>query len=601
MTKSPIDSSTISQTRFFKVSGMTCPNCEAAIKNLILKINNSAIVKADYVQGIVSVKELNPVSSSGDIIKAIEKAGYSAEEIGKGKKIIGNILPIIIGGVVILVLSFIASRTGILNNIPEIRESMSYPILFVVGLMTSVHCIGMCGGINLSQTCSVGPVDGKNTVFRRGLAYNLGRLTSYTVIGGIVGGIGSVLSLSFRLQGIIIIAAGIIMIIMGFNMIGLFSILKKFVPVMPSTVGDKIRKLTGSQRPFVVGLLNGFMPCGPLQSMQIYALSTGSILKGALSMFLFSAGTIPLMLLFGTVSALFSKKFQKNILKISALLIIALGAGMISRGLSLNGIILSPSPPIQESASKPNENKINAAVAKIQGDVQVVTSDVGRYAYEPIIVQAGIPVQWYLEADSGEINGCNDAIVIPKFGIQKGLVEGKTLVEFTPVESGSIAFSCWMGMINSSIRVVEDLSNFDPSVVEEPVQSSNQEISVTVPDYTQDDIGLAVIEGEIQSIDLILNKNGYTPAISVMQKGLKTQWNYLTEEITDKNGILIFPTYNVQLDFSNGEPQSIMIEPQSDFYYYSSGGDYLGFVIVVDDLEAVDNQEVLDTVKTYIK
>ena len=231
----------------------------------------------------------------------------------------------------------------------------------------------------------------------------------------------------------------------------------------------------------------------------------------------------------------------------------------------------------------------------------MVTSDVGRYAYEPIIVQAGIPVQWYLEADPGEINGCNDAIAIPKFGIQKGLAEGKTLVEFTPETSGSIAFSCWMGMINSSIHVVDDLSNFDPAVVEEPIQTDNRQISVTVPEYTTDDIGLAVIEGDSQSIDLILDKNGYTPAISVMQKGLKTQWQYIAEEITNENSVLIFPTYNVRLDFSNGESQTIMIEPQSDFYYYSSGGDYLGFVIVIDELEDASMEDILDTVVSYIK
>ncbi len=587
--------------RYFKVTGMTCPNCEAAVKRSIIENTGNISVTADYVRGLVIVEEENTEGSShNDIPAAIAEAGYSASEISKRDKIAGDILPAVIGGIVILVLAFIASRTGILNQIPEIRESMSYPILFVVGLLTSIHCIGMCGGINLSQTCSVTDEKSKTPVFRRGLTYNLGRLTSYTVVGGLVGGIGSVLSLSFRLQGIIIVAAGFIMIVMGFNMIGLFSVLKKVVPVLPSSVEDRIRKLTGSRKPFAVGFLNGFMPCGPLQSMQIYALTTGSVLKGAFSMFLFSAGTIPLMLVFGTVSALFSKRFQKNILKISALLIIVLGGGMISRGLSLNGINL-PSPPVPAASQETAKKKINAAVAQIQGDVQVVTSDVGRSSYEPIIVQAGIPVQWYLEAGPGEINGCNNAIIIPRFGIQKGLTEGKTLVEFTPETSGSIAFSCWMGMINSSIRVVDDLGNFDPDIVDEPVQSSDQQVSLVIPQFTTEDIGLAVTEGDDQSIDLIINEEGFKPAISVMQKGIRTQWRYLPEKITGKNGTIIFPAYNAKLDLSNGEPQTITIEPRSDFYYYSSSGDFLGFVIIVDDIKTVSNDEILKIVNSYIK
>lgn len=148
-----------------------------------------------------------------------------------------------------------------------------------------------------------------------------------------------------------------------------------------------------------------------------------------------------------------NNKNSEKILKIIARFIVAIAVVIIIRkGISLGSITSSP---IEEQKSL----EIAGAVAEIRGDVQIVVSDVGRYAYESLVVQAGMPVKWYLEADSGEINGCNDTIIIPALGIKKGLIEGRTLIEFTPAEPGDMGFSCWMEMINSNIRVVDDLND----------------------------------------------------------------------------------------------------------------------------------------------
>ena len=93
------------------------------------------------------------------------------------------------------------------------------------------------------------------------------------------------------MNGIIILVASLIMLLMSFNMLGIIEFRLPFI--------NKIKLKTKSRNSFIIGLLNGLMPCGPLQAMQVYALSTGSFIKGALSMFLFSLGTVPLMLLVG--------------------------------------------------------------------------------------------------------------------------------------------------------------------------------------------------------------------------------------------------------------------------------------------------------------
>ena len=86
--------------------------------------------------------------------------------------------------------------------------------------------------------------------------------------------------------------------------------------------------------------MNGLMPCGPLQAMQLYALGTGSFLAGALSMFIFSLGTVPLMFGLGALSSLLSSKFTSRMMKVSAALVLLLGLVMVNRGLALSGVNL---------------------------------------------------------------------------------------------------------------------------------------------------------------------------------------------------------------------------------------------------------------------
>jgi sulfite exporter TauE/SafE len=92
--------------------------------------------------------------------------------------------------------------------------------------------------------------------------------------------------------------------------------------------------------PFIVGLLNGLMPCGPLQAMQLYALSTGSVIMGAASMFVFSAGTVPLMFALGAVNSVLNARFSRVMTTVSAVLVLVLGLAMLTNALALLGINL---------------------------------------------------------------------------------------------------------------------------------------------------------------------------------------------------------------------------------------------------------------------
>lgn len=426
---------------------MTCNSCEKRIEKEINSLKGVIWVKADFKKGMVEVHYDSHICNVNIIKSAIEKSGYSTSEPSNR-----NIIGILIIGFIIWFLS--KSTNGF--NMEASLSNASYLALFLIGLLTSIHCIGMCGGIMLSQ--SIGKESSnKFEAIKPAVLYNLGRVLSYTILGGVVGALGSLFSLSLFFKALIQIIAAVFMIIMGFNLAG-FNLFKRFYIKLPWSSCSLKRK---SSSPFLVGLLNGFMPCGPLQTMQIYALSTGSAFKGALSMFIFSLGTVPLMLTFGALSGLLSKKYTKNLLRYSGILIIFLGLVMGNRGLALMGI---NSPLAKASSSKilsNNDNK-NSNITKptIENGVQVVniTADSRGYTPNVLYVQKNTPVK--LIIDGKNLNYCNNEIIFPSLNIQKKLESGKNIIEFTPTDK-DINFSCWMGMIRGYIKVVDDIKSAD--------------------------------------------------------------------------------------------------------------------------------------------
>ncbi len=446
-----------------KVYNMTCTSCEKVIERSLKKLAGVFNAKADYSDQFVDIEYDSELCSLKDITNCINSADYSTEKSYNFR--FTSILMIAIA------IILIGNSTGgfDMNNM---LKGATYFVLFVVGVLTSIHCVGMCGGIMLSQSLSNESTN-KLQAIKPALFYNIGRVISYTILGGIVGTLGSALSLSIKTQAALQLFAGLFMIIMGFNMAG-FTLFRKLQIKLPWTFCSLKNK---PKTPFVVGILNGLLPCRPLQTMQLYALGTGSTAKGALSMFIFALGTVPLMLTFGAVSGLLSKGYTKKILKFSGVLVIVLGLIMSNRGLSLSGLnvvssIASLLPGTSQSLAASGSNSTKAV---LKDGVQVVnmTADGNGYTPNVLYVKKNIPVKWII--DGKQITSCNNAIVVPSLNIKKQLDNGENIIEFTPNDK-DINFSCWMGMINGVIRVVDNLDSVDTSKVDPsapPVGSPN--------------------------------------------------------------------------------------------------------------------------------
>ncbi len=424
-----------------KIDGMTCHSCEEILESNIKNIDGVKKVKATIATKSLEISYNEKKFDRNKMIETIEKAGYSIKSDSDKNFYIGVIVFLIIGYLFI-------KNIGGFDYIPDVNQSMGYSLLFIVGILTSLHCIAMCGGINVSVCLSGGACE--KSKFKPGLLYNLGRVTSYTIIGGIVGGIGGLISVSTGTTNIVSVIAGLFMIMLGINMLGIFKRINLSLPIpnfIKKSFNNKKKKYTS---PYVIGLLNGFMPCGPLQTMQIYALGTGSIIAGALSMFAFSIGTVPLMLTVSFISGILSGKIGVRFKKISAILIIILGLGMFNRGVDLGALFAFEPDSLRDK---------DVVYAEIKEGYQEVVTRFENGRYQAIVVQRDIPVRWVIIAEPGDLNGCNNPVMSRTFDFKKTLEIGENVIEFLPEEDGSFRYSCWMYMIFSNIYVVEDMEN----------------------------------------------------------------------------------------------------------------------------------------------
>jgi sulfite exporter TauE/SafE len=516
--------------------------------------------------------------------------------------------------------------------LPTVTQSMGYGLIFVVGLLTSLHCIAMCGGLALSQgikrsgpdsevptdaahsTPAIAAPAGLKERLMPSLLYNGGRVVSYTIIGGMVGALGSLFSLSTTLKGVMPVIAGVFMLFLGVRMLGIFPWLSRLKVRFPGLGGTRLRSAAAGRGPFVVGLLNGLMPCGPLQTMQVYALGTGSFLAGALSMFLFSLGTVPLLLGFGAISAFLSAKFNRRMLKASGVLVMALGLVMFTRGMNLFGVALPAVSPGSGTA---------VAVAKVVGDYQEVRTTVDSGEYHPFIVQKGIPVRWTVSAKAEDLNGCNNPLTVPQYGIRKQLVPGDNLIEFTPDRDGVISYTCWMGMISSSIRIVPDLAVLTASDRAAPPSSAAS--ASTGGDISSafgnsgggggccapppagfangripvDTIQVARRTPEGQVAEIVVDGKGYSPAVIVMKRGVKGKVKFTAVSLTACNAVVNFPDYQGGLDLKEGQLETPFLDITSDFTFECGMGMLHGYVKVVDDTDNVDLKAVRAQVAAF--
>jgi len=233
-------------------------------------------------------------------------------------------------------------------------ESIDLISIITIALLGSVgHCIGMCGGIVMAYSSTkIGEGWSKSRQSIAHFSYSFGRVISYTILGGVFGTLGSVVSFSNIGVASLFFVAGIAMILSGLSLLGKF----KFLTLIEHSVSKSawyqktFRQLLHSDKAssfFALGMLNGFLPCGFVYFFAITAASTGSIFYGALVMFIFGISTIPALFSLGFfVGFMKQHKLRSTMVKLSAILVIMFGSYTMFKGYLF---VTTPKSPLKHA------------------------------------------------------------------------------------------------------------------------------------------------------------------------------------------------------------------------------------------------------------
>ena len=335
------------QKYVFHVHGMHCNGCVVLTESEIGDLPNVVKVKSSLKNHSVEVEgdfgnktpeqiaeELTiPLKPHGYTV-SIEKQQHNAKW-GEFK----TALPIALGfGVLFVVLQ----KIGLVNLVNA--GNVTYGTAFVIGIIASLStCMAVVGGLVLSMSATFAKEGDK---IKPQLMFHGGRIVSFFILGGVIGAIGSAFTLNSSATFVLSLIIGIVMLILGINLLDTFHWAKKLQPSMPKFIARHahgVSKFNHTLSPLVVGIATFFHPCAFTQSMQLYTLTTGSFLEGGLTMLAFALGTLPVLALVSFSSFSIQNSSKSGIFfKTAGLVVIMFALFNLINSLVVIGVI----PPI---------------------------------------------------------------------------------------------------------------------------------------------------------------------------------------------------------------------------------------------------------------
>lgn len=290
------------------------------------------------------------------------------------------------------------------------------------------------------------------------------KLLAYTILGAVLGSLGSVFSLSLNLQLFFQGFAALFMFASAMNLLEVHPIFRYMAFTPPRFVRKLLKNTTVANRlfaPGLLGLFTIFIPCGVTQAMEVLALSSGSAIQGALIMGIFVLGTAPVFALIGLATAKLSEVWRTYFLRAAAILLIIMAL------YSVNGILLVVNSPYSLDRLGPKLVKLlppyeqttkttgQVGSAQIVNGIQKVTINISSTGYAPrtFKVKADTPVELTLKSKNAF--SCASSFTFRAFGIADFLQPTDTKTHtFTPTKKGLYTYACSMGMYSGTMEVI---------------------------------------------------------------------------------------------------------------------------------------------------
>ena len=337
--------------------------------------------------------------------------------------------------------------------------------IFLTGLITGgLTCLAVQGGLLAATLAQRQEERLKNNLQKGGnalpiLSFLIAKLIAYTLLGVLLGAMGSFFQLSLGATTVLQIAVAIFMIGTALNILNVHPIFRYFVIQPPKFLTRLIRKQSKSSdvfAPAILGAFTVFIPCGITQGMMALAIASGSPVIGAAILFSFVLGTSPLFFILGYFATKLGEVFQQKFMRLAAFAIITLALFNLNNSLALAGVNINIVKPISSvyCTFAVCENLGGGGVAQAASNNVNINIEASGYNPSAITVKAGLPVTINLKNTTG--SGCVQAFTIPSLGIQKIIPVGSsdTITFNAPKTPGQLPFMCSMGMYRGVINVI---------------------------------------------------------------------------------------------------------------------------------------------------
>ncbi len=341
---------------------------------------------------------------------------------------------------------------------------MNLWVVFITGLTVGgLTCLAVQGGLLASIIAAREDADlessknPRHTVFPT-VSFLVSKLIAYTALGFALGAFGGAIGINQTTQIVVQFIAGLYMIAVALNLLNVHPIFRYVVIQPPRFLTRKIRNQSKSRdifAPAILGAMTIFIPCGTTLAMEALAISSASGVTGALILGVFVLGTTPLFFGVGFVTTLLGDNFKQRFLKIAAFAVLYLGIVSVNAALVATGSDFTLQSLAQNIVRMDQSSNSSGSVAKVVNDVQNVDIMITSNGYSPtnIKVKKDIPVKLNLKSTGAY--SCASAFRIPALGIERNLQpNGSDSVQFTPTNTGQIAFNCSMGMYRGVIDVM---------------------------------------------------------------------------------------------------------------------------------------------------
>jgi len=282
-----------------------------------------------------------------------------------------------------------------------------------------------------------------------------GKLVSHSLLGALLGGIGTAVQLSAHGRALAQLMAGALIVAFGLAQLGV----PGFRGLTVSPPASWLRFVRGRARsqsaiaPAILGFATILVPCGVTLSVMALALASGSPMYGAVTMAVFVVGTSPLFTLIGYAAHKASTAWKDKLAIATGVVLVAMGLHTLNGGLTLVGSPLAArnlAGTFGLTEAEADASTITAAADGTQ--TAVITVGAGRYSPENVLVKAGTPTTLVFRSENAL--GCVRALVIPALGFEEVLPEqGETSVDAGVLEPGRIDYSCAMGMYSGTITI----------------------------------------------------------------------------------------------------------------------------------------------------